>query len=226
MWNLFTASSDHVLGVERYGNRVFSHQSLDKSLFEQERFFTIQQGDTFYNNLVEFNPYYEKAKLLYENAKYVGDKIPLLYTQFSQLHDNIPDAVVVFLFRNIIEVSSSYKARSADLEDIHWSSNKGVETAIREWAMSIRAYNHWKNKISIVPICYEDFFFDPASLQRLSQVINIEYPAVIKRHQQLLKLSKSLQEGRRVTLSSEEMFKISMTAPFGAFRNIIEEARA
>lgn len=129
-WRLLVGDSRIRMGVERYGNRFYTREFLNPEMFEKDRFFSLQEGDTFYPDLVEFNPYYERAKSGYEDATYFGDKIPKLYEYFDRMKETFPGCKLVFIFRNIFDVAASYKARQLDEND-NWSM--GVSDAISDW---------------------------------------------------------------------------------------------
>ena len=98
----FLANDNRIkMGVERYGN-LFFRKPLTTELFEYERFFDLQEGDTFYNELNSFSPYYKKIIDNYEGAEYYGDKIPLLYKYLDRLNEAIPNSKVIIMIRNII----------------------------------------------------------------------------------------------------------------------------
>src|SRR3954447_8348170 len=84
LWQLLVKHPNIVLGVERYGTRFFGPDFLDPTLFEFERFFRIEPGDTFYPDLSVTSDY-ESMRRRFGRAKYVGDKIPYLYRFLPQL---------------------------------------------------------------------------------------------------------------------------------------------
>jgi len=224
MWRLFAASTSHVIGVERYGHRVFSPTGLTPELFSEERFYSIEDGDTFYDNLESFNDYYRTAKARHGTATFWGDKIPKLYNYFPTIEANFSDAEIIFLFRNIVSVAASYKVRAENPDDLTWGPDRGVSKAISEWTQSIASYKHWRSKLRIRPICFETFFFRKAALSSLDGLLDISDPVIQQRHARLIARATTLEQSRTNILTSQELRHICCNAPFGSYREIINES--
>ena len=221
MWDLLTSSSDIVLGVERYAHRVFPPFSLKPDLFEKERFLSLENGDTFYNDLTEFNSYYSNCWKFLTTAKYIGDKIPRLYEYFDDFLGKFPKAKIIFMFRNIFDVAASYKARAADVNDDTWDRSSGVETALEDWRKSIKSYHQYKSKLKILPICYESLFYKKEGLDKISSFLDIDAAELEGKYQNLLIRGDQLEGCRPRDLTVEEVFEISMQAPFWEYRQAI-----
>jgi len=66
LWQIISSHNNIVLGLERYIHKSTKQNfSLEKSLFEKERFFEIQESDTHFSSL------YDKgiSKISYEAYK-------------------------------------------------------------------------------------------------------------------------------------------------------------
>jgi hypothetical protein len=226
LWNLLTAAPDVVLGLERYGTRVSSAADwLAPELFQHERFFEWRAGDTFYDDLEAFHPYYRTARTQWHEAAIVGDKLPKLYARFQQLAEVFPSAKVVFLIRNIFDVAASYKKRAEDVTDATWRRNQGVRAAIVDWTQSIAAYQAASPRLDILPIAYEQLLVEGRGLQALCDWAGLAgRESVVARHRHLLARSHALDRDRHRSLTALETHDICMRAPFGGFRNIVERA--
>lgn len=225
MGTLVTTHPSVVMGIERYGHRVQSNDfTLTPDLFERERFCDIQEGDTFYSSF-DFAPRaYTNIEKKFETPVWVGDKIPTLYGALPQLFETFGDDVyVIFMIRNIFDIAASYVARKNDPED---SWNKDVASAITDWGMSIKSYRTSAYKDRILPIVYEDFFHSEQAMAQLLQHLNLnvgpEEKAVIRG---LVQRSAQLTDQRPRNLSGDDVMEISMTAPFGGYRELVKEAR-
>jgi len=225
MWSLLTAAEEAVIGVERYGKRVFSRASLTPELFEQTRFFTLQEGDTFYSDLDKFQPYYALAREKFARATIFGDKIPKLYERFDSFFAAFPRAKVIFMFRNIFDVAASYKRRSMNTEDSTWGRGKGVSVAIRDWAKAITAYKNAPRQ-NILPICYEDFFIGGNGLEQLASFVGVaDKSKMQEKFVRVRQRSEKIESTRARDLNTAEIFEICLKAPFGAYREILSAAR-
>lgn len=217
--------SDVVLGIERYGHRHFARNfSLAPDLFECERFHDFQSGDTFYDSF-DFSPLaYNGVREKFDTAQWIGDKIPALYQSLPQLFDAFDDRTrVVAIYRNIFDVAASYKARQADPAD---SWNHGIDTAISDWSGAIKAYNTSEFKDRIIPVVYEDFATNPDVSISLLETLGLDHDADSQEALKgLFARSQQLETGRKRDLTMSEVMTISMQAPFGGFRTIVDIAR-
>lgn len=215
-----------VMGIERFGHRIEpSSYSMTKDLFEPERFQDIQPGDTFYESF-DFAPKaYGGMEQKFEKCEYVGDKIPMLYTSLPAFFEEFgKDAYVVFMLRNIFDVAASYVARKDDPND-NWS--RDIDQAINDWSLSIKAYNQSEYKDRILPVVYEDFFTStelPAKLLGKLGLKNGEEE--VNRAKNMMTRGEQLAALRPRNLSEADVLRISLRAPFGGYRALVEDARA
>lgn len=210
LWRLLTAHSKIRIGVERFGHRAFREDFLSPELFEKERFFSPQQGDTFYKDLIKFNSWYAAAPKGYERAKYRGDKIPKLYTRLGKLYKNFPKAKVIFISRDIFDVANSYKARLEDPED-NWRLT--TKDAVKDWNLSLKAAVDFQDNLLVVE--YEGLFSRGEGCATIFKFLglNFEWKAR-KRYSKLLARSRTLAEVRAPLLSPQEKAYIRDNADF------------
>jgi hypothetical protein len=208
------------MGVERYGNRFFAKDFLTPELFEKERFFDLQEGDTFYPDLVTFSDYYSTSVEGYDEAVYFGDKIPLLYKYFDRLQTNFPDCKTLFIFRNIFDVAASYKARKFDKND-NWK--KGVKEAISDWNEGFECAQAYKGRILYVD--YEELFLNGSGVDKIYRFLELdvtdETEAQVKK---LLARSAQLEQERSRALTAMEVKEICETADFESYRTMVKAA--
>ncbi|SMF97478.1 Sulfotransferase family protein [Methylomagnum ishizawai] len=127
-----------VLGIERYAKLFFKH-GLEPALFEKDRFFDIRPGDAIYQDF-SFKGYTADAATLrqrYDQARYVGDKIPGLYRQPEALA-RFPktETLVIATLRNIWDVCLSYQARFYSTGKNKW--DKTALQGVQDWNRSLR----------------------------------------------------------------------------------------
>lgn len=223
MWRLLTSDERVVIGLERYIGLCSKH-ALTEELFSIERFTTLYEGDTFYQDLSI--PYYKKVKVLLATADYVGDKIPMLFHYFDRLFTNIPTAKVIFMLRNIIDVASSYEARANDNNDTAWTANRRTAAAIKDWHQSLLVLQKYSNDSRVFPIIYEDFFSTTNSIEALYQFLQLEpNHAVQTRYDAVLSKSSQLEKQRKRELTIDAVQQICETAPFELYRDVLKEIR-
>lgn len=222
LWRLLVGDSRIRLGVERYGHRMYTREFLTPDLFEKERFFAFEQGDTFYSDLNGFNPYYTKAQQGFNEATYAGDKIPKLYNYLDELQINFPGVKTVFIFRNIFDVAASYKARMLEEND-NWQMN--VSNAISDWNASLKAAQAYGGELALVD--YEKLFIGQQGLEKLYAFLGIEITTEVRAtFKNLLIRSGRLEEGRARALTALEVKEISETADFKTYRQLVQDANA
>lgn len=227
MWRLLVGDERIILGVERYGNLFFKHP-LKQELFQRERFLDNRPGDTFYSDLVGFNDYYRGLEGRFDQAAYVGDKIPLLYGHLKGLFQEMPQAKVVFMLRNVFDVAASYEARANNPHDDSWSRDKRTPSALQDWRRSLLVLKEYIDDGRVLPVVYEDFFFQGmAGLDGLYAFLGLEVtPRVRTEFQALLSRSGTLERGRKRDLPLQALMQIAMEAPFGLYRELVDKARS
>ena len=225
MWNFLANDNRIKMGVERYGN-LFFRKPLTTELFEYERFFDLQEGDTFYNELNSFSPYYKKIIDNYEGAEYYGDKIPLLYKYLDRLNEAIPNSKVIIMIRNIIDVSASYEARANNDNDESWSRNKRTASAIEDWRDSLKVVRQNLNNPNVIPIIYEDFYSDINEAKKLFTKIELSFTEKNeKAYMATHKRARELDVFRSRNLDASAVKALCEEAPYGLYREILTELR-
>ena len=157
---LLNTSPSLVVGIERYKKRLMQVNGSDhRVLFERERYFSYDPGDTD----VDFNEAHgeltESSKRKYDTATYIGDKVPRLYRRLHYIDTAFPNCVIVYIVRDPIRVASSWQHR-ADAEHDRWPQRNGYQQAIVEWNQSLRfaieARQRFGNRIIL--LSYERVF--------------------------------------------------------------------
>ena len=222
MWRLLAASRQVVLGVERYALRM---DRIERSMFERERFLKVEPGDTFYDDLHSFSPYYRNLPARFDQARWVGDKSPRLYDWFDNLKAQFPGATVLMMFRNIYDVAASYKRRAQDENDTFWGRGQGVEAALGDWTRSIQAFHRHRDGLDLVPVCYERLLSRHEGLEAVFAHLDLPLDdAVRAQYDRIKSRSPGLESRRDRVLSTDEVFDLCMRAPIGAYRQVLEAA--
>jgi hypothetical protein len=227
LWKLLTASPHVVLGLERYSSRMISRwRWLSPALFEYERFFRLRRGDTFYDDLEAFHPYYRTARARWHDATFVGDKLPRLYQRFPDLGRVFRRPRVLCIFRDIVEVAASYKRRAEDRSDATWGRSQGVHAAIADWTKAIAAFRAADAHVDVLPVVFDDLLVEGRGLDRICDFLELsDRAAMATTHQGLLARSRQIAGERTMSLTEEELETIRGRAPMADYATIVEEAR-
>jgi hypothetical protein len=225
LWRLLTAHPRIVLGVERYVLFAYQKGKITPSLFQREKFFQIEKGETFYADLVGFNPYYETARDQYDRAHIIGDKIPELYRDYPGINSEFPDACILFIIRNIFDVAESYERRARDENDVTWNHKRDFRAAVSDWQLALASTLEFMNsdgrKVQLHIISYEDLFLQRADISRLFSAVKMELvPEVHARYERMLVRSKVLEAQRGGVLNSNAQNHIALHARFDLYRRL------
>lgn len=218
LWKLLIADPRIVLGVERYGRLALSPASVSKAHFEYSRFFDVRPGDTFYDHLVDFNPYYQTARESWHTARYHGDKVPLLFKQLPVLENKFPQAKKLVIVRNIYSVASSHLGRLADPVDT-W--RRGVPEAVRDWNWSLRTIRDNRNREDFYFVHYEELFIQGVGLERLFSFLDLEVNQLVSdQYEKLLAIVKQKERNQIDRLSKRQRTFIRVAADFRLYKSL------
>jgi len=137
---LFGSHPQVAMGVERFHHFVIPEFKMQRSLYEQKRFFDFRPGDSHIN--LEKQPgikrSYDKLKERYAQCKYFGDKVPYLYDHYKPLINEFnhnDELKLVVIVRNIFDVANSYQVRAENTQ-MKWQ--RDYQRAVQDWNRSMR----------------------------------------------------------------------------------------
>jgi hypothetical protein len=159
------------LGTERFNLRLFA-RTLMPADFERERFFRMETGDTWYDDLSHFPWRQRRAEAHYESAAYVGDKVPRGYECFDHLITHFPNVHFICLVRNLFDVATSYESRQRDVS--HWNPDWGPRVAVEHWNASLKAILAYADIAPILPVLYEDLVASEATVDGVAAFLDID----------------------------------------------------
>lgn len=210
---LLTGSSKIVLGMERYGHLVQPDNfKLTPEHFTKERFLTLESGDTFYDDVLDFHKFDPKIIEKLDTCEWIGDKRPDLYESYDQLFENFPEAKVIFIYRDITEVASSYHGRIQ--EGKNWPATKNFESAVREWNRSLFLTREAiKKGYDITVVDYDSIFCSEKDITDIFKMLSINVENSLKEHIEKIRFrSKQLSDSRKMLLSADELEYIDKNA--------------
>jgi len=211
--------------MERYIGRFLSEKEFTPELFEQERFFSVEKGDTFYKDLEQFKSVYNKLRLKWQECTVVGDKIPRLYTNYHKVFEHFTEARVIFISRNIIDVASSFKRRANDATDQLWPSDRDAAKAIGDWnaahSQTLHAITQFPERILVVS--YENLFIDKNGLDALFDFVDLKPTTAVRDYFNIQsEKSGQIRSRREENLSPNEKLSICLRADFASFRELLK----
>jgi hypothetical protein len=138
LWTTLTTHPKICIGLERYLRLYQRPEFLDRSLFEPERFWNIEPGDTVYSEFVHGSRH-DAMRARYADAEYWGDKIPMLFLKLPELDAAFgQDLRVVMIVRDVYAVAESWQRRLEDPNDKNWP-DFDYRKAVKVWNDSIDA---------------------------------------------------------------------------------------
>jgi hypothetical protein len=212
--------------MERYISRFLSGKGLSPDLFEEERFFSVAKGDTFYDELDFYKSLYEALRLKWGRSALVGDKIPKLYLKYEQVFERFPEARVIFISRNLIDVATSYKRRAEDQADHAWSGDRDAMRAIDDWnaanSQTLAAIERFPKQLYV--LSYESFFIEEKGLNELFSFAGLEPTLDVRKHFEFqMQRSGAIRAQRTENLSATEKLAICTRADLPSFRHLLEK---
>lgn len=154
-----------IVGLERFKGLVreegIEHYNAD--LFEKTRFFDFSDGLT---NLTADSPHiaarYRDFAAKFDQARYVGDKVPEMFRFLPQICAQFPAARFVIILRDVAQVAYSWQVKAADPR-AGWHDTHDAARAVPVWNRGIK--NFWRHmrteahRTALVE--YDSFFGDP-----------------------------------------------------------------
>lgn len=211
------------LGMERYIRRFRQTGRLSPDLFEKTRFFDVREGDTFYQDLSRFDRTYGALAERYQDCRYVGDKIPLLYRGYDAIFEDFADARFIFISRNIWDVASSFKRRALNENDPTWGDGRGVSEAIREWndahRLTADAMRKYGDRIFVIN--YEKLFGEWCGLEAMFDFLGLSVTAGVKKVVNNERILGEKKRGARSeVLSMDEQLQILAGIDLPSYRQV------
>lgn len=200
LWRILSSHPSIAIGLERYIDRVLPNFDLDKSHFHKNRFFNLSEGDTHFNDLESGRPgkYYTNLIDRFDDCQLFGDKIPLLSTRYAEIFSTFPNASILYIFRNIYDVTNSYDLRHKGKHAFEVKWDKDWKQAISDWNFSLSETIKFIDKgFKISCVNYENIYY-----------LDFHYPRLFKR----LGLSPRLPLPTRMEIKQSKAFGLKRKA--------------
>jgi len=197
-----------------------------------------QSDSTFNNELLEeknillTNP---KLENKLKHASYIGDKLPSYYLNYGKLFGAFPDAICLFLIRNIFDVAQSYKVRKEmdskldKAKDYKLNHNnkkkkiwtKGVRMAVQDWNLALEnTLAAMEQNLNVKPLIYEKVFSGKQDflVQLLALSKHNSYDEFYKKS---INIANKLNENRDSILTNRDKLWIMNNAKFDLYKKIL-----
>ena len=139
---LLNSNHNICIGLERYKYIKQKQLNFNESLFNKDNFFKISKDQTNISN----EKMYNRLKIKFDSAKYIGDKIPNLYFKIHKIVNNFKNSTFFCMIRNPINVAMSWDKRANNPLDI-WPNKNNHDVFIEHLNNFYNYYNeHIKNK--------------------------------------------------------------------------------
>jgi len=223
---LLNSHPEIALGMERYKLLVLHGQGdeLGPELFAPDRFFDFGDGDTTLtpDASPRWATYYRDLAEKYVAATYVGDKVTTV--RIRRLLERFPDARIVTIVRDPVEVAASWQRRADDPDDRGWRPSRGAPEAAVEWNRGVRrllrALDRTGGRVRVVE--HRTFFGDSAgaSVHGLLDWLGLSSAAATdaafaRMHDDFVAL-----RGRPISLSSEHQDVVEATVDHELWRTV------
>jgi len=159
------------IGLERFNLRTFARKTTPAD-FTQERFFHVEPGDTWYDDLSRFDWLYRNLDPRYDAADYVGDKTPRAYEVFDHLIAQFPDVRFLVIVRDVFDVAASYENRRKATTE--WNPEWNARKAVEHWNESLRCTLAAADLAPVLPIVYEDLVAGDGPLAAVADFLEVD----------------------------------------------------
>jgi len=208
-----------LLGKERYNKLMHKNSfSLSKAHFAKDRFLTIRDGDTFYDDFNKFKDHMGIGEK-FNNAVFVGLKYPQFDRIYHLMEQQFGAFKYLYIYRNIMDVAESWNRRAENGDN--WPKDKNYLKAVERWNQSLQnTLQQLKNGADIICIHYDDLVFTNKYIQpifdRLGIPIDVNVLKALKYARKIAPVKKSAKG----TLTENEVEFIKSNARFELYDEI------
>ncbi|MDD9942375.1 MAG: sulfotransferase [Myxococcales bacterium] len=173
-----------VMGRERYAWRLKQPGAFTPALFEKQRFCLEFSSEDSHHARPQ--PYYRQAWAYFDDAIWIGDKLPRLTEYYDVLDRWFPDCRVIHMLREPYAVALSYQRRAdatrrrggAGRRD--WPVERGWQAAMAEWNSANRnTLENLRRGRPVFVLDYEGLYRQGLQLQRLYDFLGLALPTAM-----------------------------------------------
>lgn len=218
LWRLLMAHEKVCIGNERYYRVFTENKPITKALYDRDAFYTIREGETFYNELPRrYESKYEK----YNTCQVLGDKVPYAYLRYSDIIESIPEARFVFVSRNIFDVAVSYNSRAHDTKDKDWPESTDYQVAVQDWNESLHQTLKHREHVPLHVVEYEDLYSTKENVRDIFSFLDLNMTASVEEEiVRTYETANELAQSKTRQLSAAEKRFICKNADFDTYRDL------
>jgi len=199
-----------VMGRERYGWRLRDRTEFTPALFEKDRFCLEYQPDDSHH--LQHHPYYTEAYAYFDEARWVGDKIPALFRNYDLLFSRFKGARVIYMARELHGVAESYQGRANQTlqrvrqnESVEraWPPDRGWEEAVTDWNTSVHNTVERLGTEAIHILDYDRLYRDGDTLEALYRFLELPVEEPTRRVWATMENRRAGIEANRVNILDE-----------------------
>ena len=202
-----------IMGRERYAF-VLRRGELRKEHFSKNRFLLDFRKDDSHHN--KHQPYYGEVDLYFDQANWVGDKLPNLFEFYGYFFAQFPEARIIYMLRNHIEVASSFQVRADKTAQqikekktriSKWPKERGWQSAIKELNWSYSETLKFVHSRNFFILDYDSLFRDLSLLSNLYQFLDMDPPPHMFNSWKLLGEDRNKIEQSRKSFLDEKILR-------------------
>ena len=210
---------DFAIGMEQF-HEGWNHNRMTRAAFSEK-------------GLTEFNPEistqaskhrmkkYQMTVQKYRAAKWVGDKVPLLYKTYDNIDAEMPEAKIICIVRNPLSVIESYNKRFNDKND-EWSRKPLV--AIEDWNVNVsKALERVDAGKPMHVLSFEKAFATREAISRIYAIFGSSIAA--GREDYIAETIDRFGKAQRERRSKNEFFRriVSEKCAFGIYQTLVSK---
>lgn len=203
-----------VIGMERYKQRLSAKDlpAFGPDLFEPARFLDFREGDTNITPAVaRFKTHYDLAAERFRTGtvRYVGDKVVAKTPLALAVKQQFPSPRVVFIYRDLLRVASSFCVRARNPKDTNWPETSTHLTALARWNegfKAIDAYGAAPGPGEVFFVRYERLFDgDERTRDAMFRYLDLDVTPEVDKHFLAATANWGEHESKRLALSDQQV---------------------
>lgn len=216
---LLNAHPQIALGLERY-YRLCRDGRLKPRHFTEERFFSPEAGDSWYDDLDRFAGHYATVRRKFATARIRGDKVPLIHDGFARLVRGIPSAWHLWIFRDPVAVARSYQKRLEIGRD--WAPSWDWRMAVTHWNAMVDTARRHLADCRLLLLSFEQLVAEDRLPPPLLKALNLEEDVEAR----LTALSPADRPTSLGTFPEDARAAVESLADYEGLRRLFDAARA
>lgn len=222
-----------VMGRERYGYQIEKPESFGPALFEKQRFCIDFRLEDSHHTVHQ--PYYEQAYSYFDQAAWVGDKIPNLFEHYQQVIERFPSCKIIYMARNPYEIADSFQKRADKTKQqlAHGGSAERLWPVERDWSAAVDEINLSVsetvtrfNSERFFVVDYSRLYLDPKLLEAIYEFLELPLsPQLLGNWQDFAESRRNIELKRQLDLTESQRSLIAASINWSEFSNLLQHCR-